>query len=133
MELKPWNFPSNFYRKFHRDLTVEFPVETPQRQNRETFCGISTESFGSELNLNGLQTGPPHEISKRTPPDPIRTPTDSASDFKFNNRTCYGSDKSVPEHWTSPLDFKMKVCAGRVIDFIFSLISSSSGSSSSSR
>ena len=96
------------------------------RQSASDLFGSSTDPLGSELDLNGLQTGPPHEISKRTPPDPIRTPTDSASDFKFNNRTCYGSDKSVPERWTSPLDFKMKVCAGRIIDFIFSLSSSSS-------
>ena len=94
------------------------------RQSASDLFGSATDPLGSELDLNGLQTGPPHEISKRTPPDPIRTLLRNLN----YNRTCYGSDKSVPERWTSPLDFKMKVCAGRIIDFIFSLSSSSSSS-----
>ena len=40
---------------------------------------------GSTTDLNGPQTGLPPELSKRTPPDPIRTPTDSASDFKVQS------------------------------------------------
>ena len=65
------------------------------RQSASDLFGSATDPLGSELDLNGLQTGPPHEISKRTPPDPIRTPTDSASDFKFNKNLFYYTDNKI--------------------------------------
>ena len=40
------------------------------------------DPFGSVSDLNGPQTGPLPKLLKRTPLDPIRTPTDSASNFQ---------------------------------------------------
>ena len=34
---------------------------------------------------DGPQRGPPPELSKRTPPDPIRTPMDAAPDFQVHS------------------------------------------------
>ena len=65
--------------------------------------------FGSKPDLNRPQTGTLPELSKQTPTDPIRTLTDSALDFLVQLDP--GSIKSVPERWTSLLDFKMKICA----------------------
>ena len=40
------------------------------------------DPLGSKPVMNRSQTGLLPELSKQTPPDPIRTPTDSASDFQ---------------------------------------------------
>ena len=59
--------------------------------------GPATDPFGSAMDLNGLQTGPPLKLSKRTRTGPIRTPLRT---LKFNGAHI-GSDmgpiKSVPE------------------------------------
>ena len=76
--------------------------------------------FRSEPDLNGPQTSLP-ELSKRTPLDPIRTLTDSALDVQVQSdplQVRLGPIKSVPERWTSLLDFKMKVCAKHFLTLI---------------
>ena len=75
-----------------------------------------SDPLGSVPDLNGLQMGLPPDLSKPTPPDPIQTPTDSALVFQVQSdplRVRSGVIKFVPERWTSPLDFKMKVGAER--------------------
>ena len=81
--------------------------------------GSSTDPFGSKPDLNGTQTGLSPELSKQTPPDPIRTWTDYAPDFQVQSdlpQVRSGPIQSVLEHWMSLLDFKMKFRAECVFD-----------------
>ena len=80
-------------RKWDSILKDKFPyVRRNDPYNLGLFYGQSlvpfrpaTDPFGSVSDMNGPQTGPPPELSKRTPPDPIQTPTDPALDFQVQS------------------------------------------------